>query len=576
MTPTRRYSPVEWGGLAVAAAIAALGVTMAIAWVAELGSLLKIATAAPPRFNTAVLLGLCGFSLACSILGHRKSAEGLAAGAALLALLGLLHSYQLLDVDIENLLFQPSERLIERVGRGTVALGANVCAVAFGLSVWLQQRFKHGPALALPLGIVICLISWVALNQRFMGAGATSSWPVTNGIAVLTAIALFLLGAVTTARACESQWAANSSYWLSSSIALGICAASFMIWRELIESETCHLRRETKAAAESIQLEIRERIEGSAQAIDRLTVRWGHHDHEAKSADVRRLLEDFMGIAALYGVSPDCRVNWVDGPEDPLLFLGSTIPPGPRHDAVRHACNTCRFTFTPVIQLITNEPGFIGFAPTLGSDGDVDGCIAAVFQLQPFLNAIASDRRHVGYEFSVYEAERSVFSIISAPLPAPYLTQTANFAFLGLNWRLAVWPDDRTIAGNYTYAPSLAFATGLLSAFLVGIVVQLRQRAVQRTTEALSIAEALHFSEQRFDLAVHASRDGIWEWRAGADGYYASPRYREMLGYPLDDAPLSEQTWFARMHPDDLPHVRQAIEDHFQRGAIYDVVVRFF
>ncbi|QDT75474.1 Virulence sensor protein BvgS precursor [Lacipirellula limnantheis] len=576
MTPTRRYSPVEWCGLAVAAAVAALGATIAISWVAELGGLLQIAASAPPRFNTAVLLGLCGFSLACSILGHRKSAEGLAAGAALLALLGLLHAYQLLDVDVENLLFQPSDRLIERVGRGSVALGSNVCAVAFGLSIWLRQRFKQGAAIALPLGIVICLISWVALNQRFMGAGANSSWPVANGIAVLTAIALLLLGAVTIARACEYLRSANSSYWLSTSIALGMAAASFMIWRELVENESRHLRRETAAASESIRLEVQERLQDRAKAVDRLTLRWSTHDHEARIADAQRLMEDFDGILAMYGVSPDYRVIWVCGPDDALRFLGKTLPPGPRQDAVRQACQTGRFTFTPVVQLNINEPGFIGFAPTYDSDGQTDGCIAAIFLLEPFLEAIAQDRRHVGFEFAVYEANRNAFASTELLPTEPCLAVTTKLDFRGLNWQFVAWPDTLTVAGHYTHAPSLVFATGMLSAMLVGLVIQLRQRAMQRTTEAMRSAEALHFSEQRFDLAVHASRDGIWEWRAGADGYYASPHYREMLGYPFDDAPLSEQTWFARMHPDDLPHVRQAIEDHFQRGATYDVVVRFF
>lgn len=577
MTPTRRYTPAEWCGLAVAAVVTALGATMAIAWQGELADLLQLYHSEPTlRFNTAILFILAGFMLACSILGYRRTAQGIACAAFVFASTCTARNLNLISFDVENFFYRPSDALTNRLGDGKVALGTGLGFQLLSLSILAQHRLRNGSLFALLMGIVVCMISWVALNHRFISTYEEVGWCITSGMACTTSVGLLLLGIAMIALSCGPLQTAQSTHWLPYSLAVALAAVSFMIWRELVDNETRHLRHETKAAAESIRLAIRERIEGRAKAIDRLTVRWGQHDHEAKSADVRRLLEDFMGIAAIYGVSPDCRVNWVDGLEDPLQFLGSTIPPGPRHDAVRHACNTCRFTFTPVIQLITNEPGFIGFAPTLGSDGDVDGCIAAVFQLQPFLNAIATDRRHLGFEFAIYEAERSVFSSKTAPLPAPYLTQTTNLDFLGLNWRFAVWPNDRTIADHYTYAPSLAFATGLLSAFLVGIVVQLRQRAVQRTTEALSIAEALHNSQQRFDLAVRGSRDGIWEWRSGEDGFYASPRYREMLGYPLDDVPLSEQAWFARIHPDDIPHIRQALEDHFQRGARYDVVVRFF
>lgn len=98
---------------------------------------------------------------------------------------------------------------------------------------------------------------------------------------------------------------------------------------------------------------------------------------------------------------------------------------------------------------------------------------------------------------------------------------------------------------------------------------------MQRTAEAERSEAALRDSEQRFDLAVRASQDGIWEWRHGTDGYYASPRYRELLGYPLDDEPLSYPQWFTRVHPDDVPRMQRAIKDHLRRRAAYDVVVKF-
>ncbi len=356
MTPTRRYSPVEWGALVVAAVVTALGVTMIVAWEFELVGLLKLVNSGPVlRFNTAVLFALSGLMLACSIVGHRRTAEGIALTIFLFSLLCTAKRLNLVNLDLENLLFRPSENLIGRVGSGGIALGTSVGTAMISLSVLAPHRFRHGSLVGLLLGIVVCIISSVALIRYLMGIGAMGGWPMTTGMAFLTTSALFLLGVVAIGHSCESHRSAKSTHWLSYCLACGFAVVSVLIWRELVDNETIHLRRETAAAAAGVRLQLHERIALRLKAVERFSQRWRSLDRPAQGADARRILEDFEGILALNWITNDLHVGWICSVENRQDLVGKPLPPGPRHAVVRRARETGKFLFTPVIELLHGE-----------------------------------------------------------------------------------------------------------------------------------------------------------------------------------------------------------------------------
>lgn len=77
-----------------------------------------------------------------------------------------------------------------------------------------------------------------------------------------------------------------------------------------------------------------------------------------------------------------------------------------------------------------------------------------------------------------------------------------------------------------------------------------------------SMEQSLRESEERWQLAVQGSHDGIWDWNLKSGEIFFSTRWKEMLGYQDDDVSGQLQEWLSLIHPDDKTQVEQAITDH--------------
>jgi diguanylate cyclase (GGDEF)-like protein/PAS domain S-box-containing protein len=72
----------------------------------------------------------------------------------------------------------------------------------------------------------------------------------------------------------------------------------------------------------------------------------------------------------------------------------------------------------------------------------------------------------------------------------------------------------------------------------------------------------LRESETRFSLSAQGANDGLWDWDLRTNKVYYSTRWKSMLGYDEEAIGDSIEEWFSRVHPEDLPHVRQAMSSH--------------
>ncbi len=84
----------------------------------------------------------------------------------------------------------------------------------------------------------------------------------------------------------------------------------------------------------------------------------------------------------------------------------------------------------------------------------------------------------------------------------------------------------------------------------------------------------LHTSEERFELAVRGSTDGIWDWNILTNEVFYSPRLKELVGYSEEEFPNVFASFESRLHPDDHDWVLREVDAHLRHRKPYDVEYR--
>jgi len=93
-------------------------------------------------------------------------------------------------------------------------------------------------------------------------------------------------------------------------------------------------------------------------------------------------------------------------------------------------------------------------------------------------------------------------------------------------------------------------------------------------TERKRVEAALRVSEKRFSLAMDATNDGLWDWNIQANDTYLSPQWKALLGFKDEELPNHPDTFFHRLHPEDVERVQAATEAHVQGQANFDLELR--
>ncbi|GAB4329730.1 MAG: hypothetical protein OHK0038_03890 [Flammeovirgaceae bacterium] len=93
--------------------------------------------------------------------------------------------------------------------------------------------------------------------------------------------------------------------------------------------------------------------------------------------------------------------------------------------------------------------------------------------------------------------------------------------------------------------------------------------------EELSIIqENLKNTQERLELSVAGSNDGLWDWDLMTNEVYFSPQWKALLGYENHEIANSFQSFVKLLHPDDSDFVSNSLQKYLN-GETKDYVIEF-
>jgi PAS domain S-box-containing protein len=93
-------------------------------------------------------------------------------------------------------------------------------------------------------------------------------------------------------------------------------------------------------------------------------------------------------------------------------------------------------------------------------------------------------------------------------------------------------------------------------------------------TERKRAEEALRASDERFNLAVQAAQEGIWDWNMETNAVFYSPQYKRMLGYTEDEIEPHVSAWSRLLHPDDRARAHEVVNAVMRGEREYEMEFR--
>ncbi|SMQ85296.1 PAS domain S-box-containing protein/diguanylate cyclase (GGDEF) domain-containing protein [Devosia lucknowensis] len=101
------------------------------------------------------------------------------------------------------------------------------------------------------------------------------------------------------------------------------------------------------------------------------------------------------------------------------------------------------------------------------------------------------------------------------------------------------------------------------------IILQLTDIELQKQAEA-----ALIYSERRWNSALESARQGVWDYDMRRDHMYYSKMWRTMRHIPEDEeiGAKHDSEWYDRMHPDDVPRMREIARRQGQGEQGFDIL----
>ena len=129
--------------------------------------------------------------------------------------------------------------------------------------------------------------------------------------------------------------------------------------------------------------------------------------------------------------------------------------------------------------------------------------------------------------------------------------------------------DGEVIATWTLYSPVPGYFTDAVPQLYQQLAgdISFALQTIAIRTEKEKLAKALEVSTLRWQFAIEASGEGLWDWNLKTDEVFFSDKIALMLGYTPQEWGTTLDAWEKRVHPDDIAGAKAAIAAHL-RGEL--------
>ena len=370
----------------------------------------------------------------------------------------------------------------------------------------------------------------------------------------------------------------------------------FILWQGLLHQEQQQIEQLTQYKLDSIQAEVRLQLETRIATLERMARRWqirGGTPQLEWEADAETQIKDFGGYEAIEWVNAAFKERWVVMPTN-----RATVQHWNWHQqvdlqlALEQGRDRHQTILVPILNLQQNRRGFLIAVPLYVSKqasetaASFDGFIVGVFELQSFLDGILEQDSLAGYHLTFLEGQTPLYVRDVHDQAHLDWFRENEFSLYGLDWQLRLTPSLDVWAEFHSPLSRIVLTTGLMTIWTLVLALFFAQTARRRSQQVGRINRSLHDemrhrrqaeialreSEERLQLALDSTEDGLWDWNIVTGDCYFSPRWLTMLGYQPGELTPHISAWEPLVHPDDCQQVMTDVQAHLDgKTSIYEL-----
>lgn len=354
-----------------------------------------------------------------------------------------------------------------------------------------------------------------------------------------------------------------------------VVIAGFLIDRQNQQIAETRLRAQTFADLSVIRAKLEGNISGNIQLVKGLVsvIATEPDMDQARYGElVQNLIVEDSQLRSV-AAAPDLVISMTYPLEANRAAIGVDYRNVPAQwDAVRRVVETGELTIAGPVDLVQGGRGFVGRFPVYTlEDGERRfwGVIAAVIDLDRLYADSGLYDTELEISITGQDGTGASGKLFYGPDLSGADPVTSRVMLPSGSWLLSATPKNGWAPDPLaTWAlRALLLAAGAL--ILLPIVITARMISERhRHIRELDLREAqLSRLTRRLNLALAASRVGVWEMELESGAETWDNRTNEIYGLPQDGGPRDHAQWKAVVHKDDLDRVQTIFERDIRKGS---------